>query len=147
VAGQDARISFYVLADADPRARLLFACRLTEKAWQLGHRIHAECASAEAAAEFDDLLWTFRQGSFVPHVCLPAAIATDDCPPVTIGHGSGSLPEADLLINLAATPAEGWSGFTRVAEIVAGTPDEREEGRKRFRWYRAQGLEPETFKV
>ena len=61
------RVDFYILAAADSAARLRFACRLAEKAYHLKHRVHLHTASAAAAADVDDLLWTFRQGSFVPH--------------------------------------------------------------------------------
>ena len=34
------KVDFYILPSADPSARLDFACKLTEKAWRMGHRIY-----------------------------------------------------------------------------------------------------------
>ena len=141
------RVSFYLLQSTDPRARLLFACRLAEKAWHLGNRIHARTLDADSASELDDLLWTFRQGSFVPHALLP--VAAEDLPPVTIGdEGQGiETPQADLLINLASDAPADCANWPRIAEIIDATPEGRELGRQRFRAYRQLGLEPETHTV
>lgn len=139
------RVAFYVLGATGPAARQGYACRLAEKAWRLDHRVHIHASSPGEAAELDDLLWTFRQGSFVPH-----ELATDGAPaaaPVTIGSGDATPPEADLLINLADGVPPFHGRFARVAEIVDGTPECRAAGRRRHRLYREQGLEPETHEV
>ena len=44
------RVDFYVLAAADATARLRFACRLAEKAYRLGHRVHLHAGSPGQAA-------------------------------------------------------------------------------------------------
>lgn len=145
-----ARVSFYVLRDADPGSRLGYACRLVEKAYKLHHRIHAHAADAGMARQLDELLWTFRQGSFVPHELLPS----DGSPPrapVTIGSpeppGPDTPPPADLLVNLAGDVPPFFASFARVAEIIDGSPECRAAGRVRLRFYRQQGLEPETHEV
>lgn len=139
------RVSFYLLESDDPRQRLLFACRLAEKAWHLGNRIHLQAADAEMAATLDELLWTFRQGSFVPHAVLP--VPDEDRPPVTIAAAGAGDMAADLLINLAGQAPADPGGWPRIAEIIDATPAGREAGRVRFRSYRQQGLEPETHTV
>lgn len=141
----ETRVSFYLLGSDDPRARLMFACRLTEKAWHLGNRVHALAASTQMAGELDELLWTFRQGSFVPHALQP--VDGEDYPPVTIGVDGGASPAADLLINLADVAPASCSSWPRIAEIIDATPAGREQGRERFRAYRQQGLDPETHTV
>ncbi|MEZ5578324.1 MAG: DNA polymerase III subunit chi [Candidatus Competibacteraceae bacterium] len=47
------------------------ACRLADKAYGLGHTVYLFTASEARAAALDDLLWTFRQDSFVPHERYP----------------------------------------------------------------------------
>lgn len=138
-----ARISFYVLEAPDPGARLVYACRLAEKVYKLRQRIHAHVGSPAEAEALDDLLWTFRQGSFVPHEVLGEGKAPTT--PVTIG--TGEPPDADVLINLTAEVPAFVARFSRVAEIVDGTPESRGTGRARHRWYRDHGLEPETHTV
>lgn len=141
-----ARVSFYVLDGTEPTTRLGYACRLIEKAYKLQNRIHAHAGDASMAKALDTLLWTFRQGSFVPHELL----SPDGQPtaPVTIGAaGASAPPDADLLINLAGEVPEFYSRYLRIAEIIDGTPACREAGRVRHRFYREQGLEPETHEV
>jgi len=61
------QVDFYILSDETGTARALLACRLTEKAWKQGHRVYINTASPQQLADLDDLLWTFRAGSFIPH--------------------------------------------------------------------------------
>lgn len=139
------RVDFYILAAADAAARLRFACRLAEKAYHLKHRVHLHTASAAAAAEVDALLWTFRQGSFVPHEIVRAGQASQS--PVTIGHGADHPPGADLLVNLSADLPEFSAQYPRVAEIVEDSEQARELGRERFRRYKQGGRETVTHNI
>src|SRR5262249_45719843 len=67
------KISFYVLPDETEgrNPRLHLACRITEKAMKTGIEgsklTYVLCADEGMLSEFDDLLWTFSQGSFVAH--------------------------------------------------------------------------------
>ena len=61
------KVDFYVLGTSGDRARQHFACRLAEKAYRLDNTIHIRTIDQRAAEQLDELLWTFRDGSFVPH--------------------------------------------------------------------------------
>ena len=61
------RVDFYVQATGAPQGHLTLACRVTEKAYQAGHRIYVRCQDKDQASKMDELLWTFSQSSFVPH--------------------------------------------------------------------------------
>jgi len=146
VPHQPLRVDFYILAATDNSARLRFACRLTEKAYGLKHQIHAHTSSAAIARELDELLWTFRQGSFVPHELLPPG-PQETVAPVTVGHNDQSATGGDFLINLAEEIPPFFDQFARVAEIVDSTADCRRAGRKRFSFYKDNGFEPNTHKI
>lgn len=143
---QSLRVDFYILAATDNSARLRFACRLTEKAYGLQHQIHAYTSSAAMARELDELLWTFRQGSFVPHELLQSA-TQETLAPVTIGHNDQSDTRGDFLINLADEIPPFFDQFARVAEIVDSTPEGRHVGRERFSFYKDNGFEPNTHNI
>jgi DNA polymerase-3 subunit chi len=122
-----------------------FACRLTEKAYGLNSRVHAHTASAADATRLDQMLWTFRQGSFIPHDLLtgngqPRA-------PISIGSGEHHPEKGDLLVNLDDSTPEFAQGFERVAEIIGGDEASRQAGRERFKHYRDLGIEPETHQI
>ena len=115
---QSFRVDFYVLAATDSSARLRFACRLTEKAYGLNRKIHAYTSSAAMARELDELLWTFRQGSFVPHELL-LSDTQEIVAPVTIGHADLSADDGDFLINLADEIPSFFDQYSRVEVLDA----------------------------
>lgn len=133
-----ARVDFYLLAEADETARERFACRLAEKAYRLKHSVHIQAPDRVRAAELDDLLWTFRDGSFVPHEVIDAADAPVEAP-ITIGCTAGSLRPADLLINLTDALPDQAGSFPRVAEIVTSDADRKQRSRALFSEYRSRG--------
>ena len=136
-----ARVDFYILAEAGPRLRQTFACRLAEKAYRLANTVHIHAGSPEDAASLDDLLWTFRDGSFVPHEILGDATVEPDAP-ITIG--CRETRARDLLINLDDDVPAFAGTFPRVAELVTADPACRQAGRRRFAQYRDAGHELET---
>lgn len=140
-----ARVSFYVLEAQEPVARLDFACKLTEKAYKLGQRVHLHTGNRSEVETLDRMLWTFRQGSFIPHERQDAV--RPPVAPVTIGSGTDAPPPFELLINLADEVPDFFRQFARIAEIIDGSPACREAGRTRHRFYRQQSLEPETHQI
>lgn len=140
------RVDFYVLAGAGEPARHQFACRLAEKAYRLDHTVHIRTADRASAEVLDDLLWTFRDGSFVPHEFL-ADPSAEPRAPVTIGASRPTGRDCDLLINLAAGVPEDCASFPRVAEIVTSDEDVRRESRQRYAQYRDMGHSLETHKL
>ncbi|MGI9342725.1 MAG: DNA polymerase III subunit chi [Gammaproteobacteria bacterium] len=145
MSSPELRVDFYVLQAADAGARMQFACRLTEKAYTLKNRVYAFVDSAARARELDELLWTYRAGSFVPHEIESGADAGPV--PVVIGHDPATQPDGDLLINLSATTPSFFDRFGRVAEIVDGSDDGKRAGRERFAFYRDNGFAPNTHKI
>ncbi len=167
------RVDFYVLPDAVPDGLLRLACRLTEKAWGVGHPVYLHAPSVAVAQRVDDLLWSFRQGSFVPHARLQDALPPT--PPILIGEGVGPGAEGlepallaqmhtllrspnpspsppwevspvpgSLLVNLCPAVPQFFGGFERIIELVDQAPDNLRMGRSRFAFYRQQGITPES---
>lgn len=132
------KVDFYVLSASGEFARLQFACRLAEKAYKLDNRVHIHVAGRESVQKLDDLLWTFRDGSFVPHEIAGSSEAVP-ASPVTIGCDDLPSVECDLLINLGDSVPEQASAFPRVAEVVSTDEDCRSRSRQRFVDYRDQG--------
>ena len=94
------RVDFYVLETSEPSARLRYACKLAEKAYKLDHVIHAHTNSGAEANALDNLLWTFRDGSFVPHELYASGAHPQPASPITIGYGEQHPPAGDVLIAL-----------------------------------------------
>ena len=138
-----AQVDFYVLDRVDEHARHTLACKLAEKAWRLENSIHIHTMSREDAERLDKLLWTFRDGSFVPH----ELVGGDTGAPVSIGYGSTSAEPRDLLITLCDDIPPFADSFPRVAELVTSEETCRAKSRERYASYRDQGHTLNTYKI
>lgn len=134
------RIDFYILADADARAAEIFTCRLAEKAYAQDHRIFIRTRNAAQSDSLNELLWTFRQGSFLPHGL--AAAGEDE--PILLGESVPDPVQHDLLINLGGELPPQWEQFQRLAEVVEAQPALLAQARERFRSYRQRGYQPHS---
>lgn len=140
-----ARVDFYVLEQADSQTRLRLACRLAEKAWSQSQKVLMLAPGADEARTLDDMLWTFRDRSFVPHEIYAPGHAPRST--VLISDGAALPTEADVLINLCDTVPEGFERFARIVEPVDGDPARRQAGRDRFRFYRERGITPDSHTI
>ena len=133
------RVDFYILPEAGREARSVerFACRLTAKARTEGNRVHLHTASEQMAELMDDLLWTFRDISFIPHERYDGDSGDNPETPVTIGHARQPPPGVDLIINLAHAIPDFAPKAARIIEIAGGDADHRQQARQRYRQYRA----------
>ena len=137
------RVDFYILDQGGLPDKERFACRLAEKAYRLRNRIYIHARGPEHCQRLDELLWTWRDGSFLPH----GLVATDhlnnppSLPPDPILIGCAEAPSAisDLLINLVDDVPLLFSRFERVAEIVCADPEDKQASRERYRFYRDRG--------
>lgn len=131
------RVDFYVLDSADPRARAVTACRLAEKACGQGLKVYIHTASEDDSQQLDELLWTFRAGSFLPHAIHDAVHG--EAPPVLIGHDHEPTGHTDVLINIAHEVPLFFGRFQRVAELVDQQETHLAQARERYKFYRERG--------
>ena len=140
------RVDFYLLSQSGVESRYAFACRLAEKAYRLNNTVQIHAANEQDAHRIDDLLWTIRDGSFVPHD-TGADIASSQAAPVRISSGTAEVEPRDLLINLCDEIPAFAEAFPRVAELVSSDETCKQESRKRFAAYRDKGHTLETHNV
>ena len=133
------KVGFYVIQSDAPDARLSVAARLTEKAFQAGHRIFINASDEQQARELDALLWSHRPGSFLPHG-LQGDEHTDT---IAIGWGQEPANHNDLLINLQLEIPAFFSRFDRVAEVVTQDAESLDALREAWRFYKARGYQLE----
>lgn len=139
-------ISFYVLPTASVQERNLFACKLIEKAYRSGTYPFVLTDSELQNRELDDLLWSFRAGSFIPH-----QIYNGDFPEFnkTILISSTQPPEhkASTILNLSSHCPTDLIGCERILEILDNSEECKALGRSRYRQYQQAGVEPVTHKI
>lgn len=140
------RVDFYILEQeghGGGRTREQLSCRLAEKAWKSGHHVFLLVDSPVALERMDELLWTFRDESFVPHMAATTGEPFPDMRDAPIVVGAGEVPEGavDVLINLTENIPSAYTQFARVAEIIDASELARSAGRERFRYYREHECE------
>jgi DNA polymerase-3 subunit chi len=139
------KIDFYILPDAHAHARLQFACRLAEKTYKQKHRIYFHTENLAMAHQLDEMLWTYRDDSFLPHNLY--GDGPDPAPPIQIGFDAVPEKHRDILINLHSQIPEFHRQFSRVLELISNDPIEQAAGRERYRLYRSNGFEINTHKL
>ena len=131
------RVDFYLLPDANRANLHTFACKLAEKAWQQGNRIFIQTDSLDESRHLDDLMWTFKDGSFVPHGVQDDV--HDDEQPILISHMQQPGDQFQLMINLSSQLPQ--STFERIAEVLNEEPTRKQTGRDHYKHYRELGLD------
>jgi DNA polymerase-3 subunit chi len=141
------RVDFYIIEDPSSAARLKLACKLAEKAYLASQRVLVWHTDPAELREFDELLWVFNDGSFVPHEALPDNGAPGTGCPVFLSAGIGLSANVDIIINLAPDLPPGLDKTGRIAEIIDGDDTRRRAGRARFKAYRELGAQPASHNI
>lgn len=139
------RIDFYILENTASTAALQFVCRLTEKAYKLNNQVYIHTGNQQESERLDQLMWTFKQNSFIPHCTSNTDSAAES--PVVIGHDHEPEENTQVLINLSAQIPAFFSRFERIVELVAGDETSRNQARERYKFYRDRGYALETHKL
>lgn len=139
------RVDFYLLEDSEPKSSWLIACRLLEKAYLRGHRTFVQCESLEEAHYLDELLWTFKEESFIPHNLLGEG--PEPPPPIQIGYEHEPRGFNDILLNMACDIPTYCAKFRRIIEIVPALDAAKEVSREHYRFYRSKGYELHTHPI
>lgn len=131
-------VAFYILTATSQQDKWLTACKLIEKAFKQGFVCNILTESEHHSKLIDDLLWTFRQGSFVPHQILRTP-ELPQVPQILISTELRLLPKQYVLVNLSCSFSEEFMRFQRVLEILENDPDVKQAGRERYRRYQLLG--------
>jgi|SRR5919106_3499477 DNA polymerase-3 subunit chi len=139
------RIDFYVLQEGARLTREHLVCLLAHKAYDQGQSLYIHASSREEVNTLDELLWTFRDISFLPHQRIDEGLSPDA--PIVIGCGEAPPETTKLMINLAHPPPPFVSQIDRIIEVVSQAPDIRQQARERYRYYQAQGYSLNTHAI
>jgi len=123
-------------------SRLGFACKLSKAAMDQGKKLIVYAPDEARASEFDRLLWSYSQLSFVPHVRADHALAK--ATPIVIANANSELPHHDALLNLSDEPPPYFTRFEFLREVVSTDDDDRAQGRERLKFYKSRGFAIQT---
>lgn len=122
--------------------KLNFACKMAKRAYDDGRKLIVYAPSPKLADEFDRLLWTFSQLSFVPHVKAGHPLAAET--PIVIANDDSGLTHHDSLLNIGDDPPPFFSRFDALREVVSSNADDRARARERVRFYKSRGFDVQT---
>ena len=138
------QVDFYILGDQSRRTLELMVCQLCSKALDNNMHVYINVRDEQQAVQLDELLWTFKPESFLPHQNL---ISDNNMSktyemPIIINKGD-QIPQGydQLLINLDTNIPQFFSRFNRVAELVGDDENEKQLGRDRYRFYLERGYQ------
>jgi len=131
------RADFYIVAEHNTPYR--FICNLSDKVRQEGYDLYIHASSKEQASTLDDMLWTFRDISFLAHALADSPEA--DNTPIIIGWEGGVYQFRQVLMNLSNSFPGAIDSYGRIIEVVPSDPNQREKARQRYKDYRDKGLE------
>lgn len=126
-------IDFYFNADD----RYAVACRLAGKAFAHRKKLLIYAPESDSAHRIDRLLWTWQHLSFIPHCLAGDPLASET--PILITAQAAEPPECDVLLNMAAECPPFFERYERLLEVVGTGDEERERGRRRYRFYKERG--------
>jgi len=139
-------LSFYILQSESLHDRYFFACRLIEKAYQNGQFCYVLMDSLAEAQTLDDMLWTFRVGSFIPHQIL-TKVPPDIVSQVLIGIENAPPAWRNIIFNLSKQLPINWESSTRILEILDNSESTKIAGRARYSAYKQAGTTITTHKI
>lgn len=109
------------------------ACEIAEQTYIRGDKLQIIAADQQQAVRLDDLLWTFRPESFVPHDLLKGENELES--PVVIAIEPEKIPGFECLLMLDYCPIEIVGQFSQVIHIVVVDNRERLEASRHY-WTR-----------
>lgn len=135
----NAKVAEFIRLES-PGDRLRFVCRRVQKCCEGGASVAVRLGSQEETERLDDMLWTFQDISFIPHVrfCDSQKPVIE---PVVIYCAREPIDEADVLVEAAGgEPGDHFRPFCHLFDF-AEVYDEslKEASRRRYKAYQQAG--------
>lgn len=141
-------VNFYILADSDLHHRLLFVCRLTEKAFDRQLPTLIIAADGEQLEALNRLLWSFKPERFIAHEIikselqkpLPHVLLTDN---VEKAKHLDFNPQVVIDLSYDATPL----AFPKVMLVANQYQEVLANARMKYQSYVNEGITPAVHKI
>ena len=118
--------------------KIAYACRLVRKARAAQCKIVLLGKDSSELTQLDQLLWSFSEQDFIPHVHAGDPLAAQT-PVILTDSEAVELPHHHVLINLSGNTPEHFARFERMFEIISSDEADKAAGRDRYRFYKERG--------
>ncbi|HQN18304.1 MAG TPA: DNA polymerase III subunit chi [Syntrophobacteraceae bacterium] len=109
-------IVFFVETRTDEQSVAL--CRWVDHFYEQGKRVQVVASSSVAAQHLDQLMWTFAQGSFIPHRIGSSGQPGLAVEPVIITVGEAPVKGAAVVLSDGPLSLDFMQGFDTVVHFV-----------------------------
>ncbi len=141
-----AEARFYLLKEKDPNHRYQFACRLIEKIYRDKLYCYVQTDDQQSSQYIDQLLWTFRAGSFIPH-----QIYEQSLPEIkqTVLIGNQNIPAnwQQVIVNVSQHTISCLDQSELIFEVIENNDMTKQRGRERYRTYKSHGFSMQNFQI
>jgi DNA polymerase III subunit chi len=139
------KVDFYLLKQGQSTEQYVFACRLCEKILSQNLKAYIHTDTVEQANYLDDLLWSYRPESFLPHCMID--IELDEEVSIVIGYAEKYQQGFDVLINLSQGIPKFHDEFSRIVEIIPASEEDKAKGRERWKQYKEAKCDLDTHDI
>ena len=137
------QVVFYILSSNDSNVRYNFCCKVIEKVFKLKLRILVLCCDLAEISKLDQLLWAFKEDSFIPHLAYDEIYNGTDIinmPVVIADHvKNDDYSHYDILISLNNELVDLKFRSKKVLYIVDQGEDNLEKCRELYKKYKELG--------
>ncbi|MFC2089107.1 DNA polymerase III subunit chi [Calditrichota bacterium] len=135
------KIIFITLSVAN---KMRVVCDLIENEYMNGRRVIVNVADESEGKSLDQMLWSWKQSSFIPHAFVPELLDQSD-DPVLITDNLYTNLSYDTLILVSPLPVEKFDWFHTVIDFAEKyNPTKIVADRDRFKLYRDKNIILET---
>lgn len=137
------KFSFYVSSSSSSSGLYKLLPSLLEKMLNKNHKILIACNTPEITKYLDDLLWSHKEISFLPHGTNSQE--NYEKQPILITSESENLNNADILISFSGKQVKNISSFIQVFDIFESSQEQLNAGRQRWKEYKNKGYDLSYF--
>ncbi|MCF6765437.1 DNA polymerase III subunit chi [Thiotrichales bacterium 19S3-7] len=138
------QVDFYILSTNTEDERLLFCCRLIEKVLKSQQRLIVLCKNYQMLEELDQLLWSYKDSSFIAHLPIDELTEKTASVPVILTTDEVEInTDCNIIVKLQNSELSSlWplNDTFRVLEIVDQDQTVLESSRNNFKDYKKRGF-------
>ncbi|CAB0151959.1 DNA polymerase III subunit chi [Pseudidiomarina piscicola] len=137
---------FYVLDEVNEEQQLALFCQFICERWREFGSVRVWCRDQAHAETLDEALWQQPADAFVPHNLVGEGPAYGAPVELCWPAAEVSQRRCKVVVNFMPTAPQ-FAGAQLILDQVPSAPEQRQEARERFKWYRQQGVNLSTIKA
>ena len=126
-------VNFYILSQNDILNSLNTICRIIEKAFEQKNTIFVYSPNEYITNDIDQMLWTFKETSFIGHTTLEEQIPYSS---IYINHFIKSIDPFSIIVNLTHNNITPTNNTGKIIEFVYNDKEQKQSSREKYLFYK-----------